>query len=114
MAKFNEMSVVQRLGILVLVAAIAWVGFYYVRLKDDLQVNEDLQKKISDKKAENENLRTYLPKLDQLKREMAILEQQIERQKKVVPEDKDADQFIRLLHDTAATSGIEIRRYTAM
>jgi type IV pilus assembly protein PilO len=45
---------------------------------------------------------------------MAILEQQIEREKKVVPDDKDADQFIRLLHDTAATSGIEIRRYTAM
>jgi type IV pilus assembly protein PilO len=31
-----------------------------------------------------------------------------------VPDDKDADQFIRLLHDTAATSGIEIRRYTAL
>src|SRR5260370_35830463 len=45
---------------------------------------------------------------------MAILEQQIEREKKVVPDDKNADQLIRLLHDTAATSGIEIRRYPAM
>jgi type IV pilus assembly protein PilO len=38
----------------------------------------------------------------------------MEIQKKIVPDDKDADQFIRLLHDTAATSGIEIRRYSAM
>jgi type IV pilus assembly protein PilO len=45
---------------------------------------------------------------------MAILQQQLEIQKRIVPEDKDADQFIKLLHDTAATSGIEIRRYTAM
>src|SRR5260370_8601646 len=45
---------------------------------------------------------------------MAILEQQIEREKKVVPDDKNADQLIRLLHDTAATAGVEIRRYTAL
>jgi Tfp pilus assembly protein PilO len=38
----------------------------------------------------------------------------MEIQKKIVPDDKDADQFIRLLHDTASTSGIEIRRYAAM
>src|SRR5436305_386132 len=35
-------------------------------------------------------------------------------QDNAVKEVKDADQFIKLLHDTAATSGIEIRRYTAM
>jgi len=45
---------------------------------------------------------------------MAILQQQLEIQKKIVPDDKDADQFIKLLHDTAATSGIAIRRYTSM
>jgi type IV pilus assembly protein PilO len=114
MAKFSEMSVVQRLGILVLVAAIAWVGFYYIYLKDEMQKNDDLKAKITAKNAENEQLRQFQPLLEQIKRQMAIQEQQIARQKKVVPDDKDADQFIRLLHDTAATSGIEIRRYTAL
>jgi type IV pilus assembly protein PilO len=114
MAKFNEMSVVQRLGILVLVAAIGWVGFYYLYLKDEIQKNDDLKAKIAAKNAENEQLRQFQPLLEQIKRQMAIQEQQIARQKKVVPDDKDADQFIRLLHDTAATAGIEIRRYTAM
>src|SRR5260370_35349348 len=59
-------------------------------------------------------LRPYESRLAELNRSLVILEMQIERVKKVVPEDKNADQFIRLLHDTAATSGIEIRRYTAM
>ena len=45
---------------------------------------------------------------------MAILQQQMEIQKKIVPDDKDADQFIRLLHDTASTAGIQIRRYASM
>jgi type IV pilus assembly protein PilO len=114
MAKFNEMSVGTRLLIMAFVAALAGVGYYYAYLNNQIQANQELSKKIADKKAENERLQEFVPKLAQLKRDMAILEQQIEREKKVVPDDKDADQFIRLLHDTAATAGIEIRRYTAM
>jgi type IV pilus assembly protein PilO len=89
------------------------VAYYWV-LNPKIQFNSDLKTKIADKNRENEILRPYESKLQQLNRDMAILEQQIEREKKVVPDDKDADQFIRLLHDTAATSGIEIRRYTAL
>jgi type IV pilus assembly protein PilO len=114
MAKFNEMSVGTRLLIMAFVAALAGVGYYYAYLNNQIQANQELSKKIADKKAENERLQEFVPKLAQLKRDMAILEQQIEREKKVVPDDKDADQFIRLLHDTAATAGIEIRRYTAL
>jgi len=75
---------------------------------------DELDAKIKEKKAENETLKMFEPKLAEVNRNMAILQQQLEIQKRIVPEDKDADQFIKLLHDTAATSGIEIRRYTAM
>src|SRR5882724_7954850 len=78
------------------------------------QANQELQTKITEKKAENDRLKEFEPKLAEVNRNMAILQQQLEIQKRIVPEDKDADQFIKLLHDTAATSGIEIRRYTAM
>lgn len=114
MAKLGEMSVGARLLTVIVVVAIIGVAYYYVFYNTANQANEQLAAKIKDKKAENDRLRDFEPKLAQLNRDMAILEQQIEREKKVVPEDKDADQFIRLLHDTAATSGIEIRRYTAM
>jgi type IV pilus assembly protein PilO len=114
MAKFGEMSFGTRLLVLVLVAAIVGAAYYYIFYNPVNQSNEALKTQIADKKAENERLKEFEPKLAQLNRTMAILEQQIELEKKVVPDDKNADQLIRILHDTAATSGIEIRRYTAL
>lgn len=114
MAKFSEMSFGARVGVMLLVALVVGVAFYYVYLNPQIQANDQIRTKIDQKTRENEQLRQFEPKLADLNRQMAILQQQMEIQKKIVPDDKDADQFIRLLHDTAATSGIEIRRYTAM
>jgi type IV pilus assembly protein PilO len=114
MAKFGEMSLAARAGILFVVALMIGAAYYYVYFNPLYQSNQQLNTKIKDKVAENNMLRTYEPKLAELNRNMAILQQQMEIQKKIVPDDKDADQFIKLLHDTAATSGIEIRRYTSM
>lgn len=114
MAKFNEMSFGARFLVLLLAAAMIGAAYYYVYLGPQVQANQQLKVKIDDKNRENAQLRQFEPKLAELNRQMAILQQQMEIQKKIVPDDKDADQFIRLLHDTAASSGIEIRRYTAM
>jgi type IV pilus assembly protein PilO len=114
MAKFNEMSLAARAGILFVAAAMIGAVYYYVYFNPLYQANQQLQTKITDMKADNDRLRAFEPKLADLNRTMAILQQQLEIQKKIVPDDKDADQFIKLLHDTAATSGIDIRRYTAM
>ena len=114
MAKFGEMSFAARLGVLVLAALIVGVAYYYVYLNPQIQANAEIKTRIADKTHENEQLRQFEPKLADLNRQMAILQQQMEIQKKIVPDDKDADQFIRLLHDTASTSGIQIRRYASM
>jgi type IV pilus assembly protein PilO len=114
MAKFGEMSLAARAGVLFVAAAMIGAAYYYVYFNPLYQANQELQTKIKDKKEENDRLRSFEPKLAEVNRNMAILQQQLEIQKKIVPDDKDADQFIKLLHDTAATSGIEIRRYTAM
>jgi len=113
MAKFDEMSFGARLGVMLLVALVIGVAYYYVYLNPQIQANDKVRAKIEEKTRENEQLRQFEPKLADLNRQMAILQQQMEIQKKIVPDDKDADQFIRLLHDTASTAGIEIRRYTA-
>jgi type IV pilus assembly protein PilO len=114
MAKFGEMSLATRAGVLFLAAAMVGAAYYYIYFNPMYQANQQLDAKIKDKKEENERLKTFEPKLIEVNRNMAILQQQLEIQKRIVPEDKDADQFIKLLHDTAATSGIEIRRYTAL
>jgi type IV pilus assembly protein PilO len=114
MAKFGEMSLAARAGILFLAAAIVGAAYYYMYFNPVYQSNQELQTKIAEKKADNDRLKEFEPKLAEVGRTMAILQQQLEIQKKIVPDDKDADQFIKLLHDTASTSGIEIRRYTSM
>jgi len=114
MAKFGEMSFAARAGILILVAAIVGAAYYYMYFNPVYQANQELKTKIAEKKADNDRLKEFEPRLAEENRKMAILQQQLEIQKKIVPEDKDADQFIKLLHDTASSSGIEIRRYTSM
>jgi type IV pilus assembly protein PilO len=114
MAKFGEMSLLARAGVLFVAALMIGAAYYYVYFNPVYQTNQQLNTRIKDKVAENDMLRTYEPKLAEENRRMAILQQQIEIQKRIVPDDKDADQFIKLLHDAAATSGVEIRRYTSM
>jgi len=114
MAKFGEMSLLTRTAILFVAALMIGAAYYYIYFNPLYQANQQLSTKIKEKVADNNMLRTYEPRLAELTRTTAILQQQMEIQKKIVPDDKDADQFIKLLHDTAATSGIEIRRYTAM
>ena len=114
MAKFDEMPVIARLGIMVLVAAILCVGVYYLVHADIVKKNTALEAQVKDKEEENRRLKQYEPQLSALNKKIDDLQRQIEVEKKIVPEDKDADQFIKLLHDTASLSGIEIRRYTAM
>lgn len=114
MAKFDEMSLGVKLGIMVLVAALVGVGFYFWPLGP---VNDDikqLRQQVADKHAENQRLKEFIPKLADENKRMAELEQQLEAEKRIVPDEKEADQFIKQLHDTAAAAGVEIRRYTAM
>src|SRR5258708_14666848 len=114
MAKFDEMPVIARLGIMVLVARILCVGVYYLVHADIVKKNTALEAQVKEKEEENRRLKQYEPQLSALNKKIDDLQRQIDVEKKIVPEDKDADQFIKLLHDTASLSGIEIRRYTAM
>lgn len=114
MAKFDEMSTLARGGIILVVVLLLCVGVYYLVLSDIIQKNAALETQIAAKEAENHELQQYEPKLDQLNATILNLQQQIANEKLIVPEDKDPDQFIKLLHDTASASGIRIRRYTAI
>ena len=114
MAKFDEMSLVMKLGILALVAAIVGGGFYFWPLGSMYDDIKQLRGQVADKRAENARLREFIPKLAAMEKHMAELEQQLAEEKKIVPDEKEADQFIKYLHDTAAAAGVEVRRYTAM
>jgi type IV pilus assembly protein PilO len=114
MAKFDEMPLMMKVGILALVAAIVGAGFYFWPLGGIYEEIKQVRAQVADKHAENQRLQAFIPKLAAIDKHLIELEQQLTEEKKIVPDEKEADLFIKDLHDTAAAAGIEIRRYAAM
>jgi type IV pilus assembly protein PilO len=111
MASWSELPVRSKLLIMV-VAAIALSGllyyFYYKPISDE---NEAKAKQVASLKAENDSLRPYESKLKELDLQIANLTQQLEQMKQIVPDEKEADNFIRMVNATAMSAGIEVRSY---
>ena len=59
-------------------------------------------------------LQVYERRNAEFKVEMAALEKQLDTLKTIVPEDKEVDEFMRLLQEAASASGVQIRSMTAM
>jgi type IV pilus assembly protein PilO len=62
---------------------------------------------------ENAQLEPYRPKLVQIEQQIENLKLQLTIQSRIVPDGKEADQFIHMLQGEASKAGVEIRRYTA-
>jgi type IV pilus assembly protein PilO len=58
-------------------------------------------------------LQVYERRNAEFKLEMVALEKQLDTLKTIVPEDKELDEFMRLLQGAAAASGVQIRRMVA-
>ncbi|HWX37663.1 MAG TPA: type 4a pilus biogenesis protein PilO [Candidatus Sulfotelmatobacter sp.] len=75
-------------------------------LDDNHTKDSDLNRQVSE-------LQVYERRNAEFKVEMAALEKQLETLKTIVPEDKEVDEFMRLLQEAAAASGVQIRSLTA-
>jgi Tfp pilus assembly protein PilO len=58
-------------------------------------------------------LQVYERRNAEFKVEMAALEKQLETLKTIVPEEKEVDEFMRLLQEAASASGVQIRSLAA-
>lgn len=58
-------------------------------------------------------LQVYERRYAEFQQEMAALNKQIDTLKTIVPEEKETDEFMRLLEGAAAASGVQIRKLTA-
>lgn len=113
MAKFTELPVkMQLLTVFAVLLGLSLAAWWFI-YKDMKTANDSAALEVKNKQAENERLKTYEPKLQDMRRQIATYKEQLENMKKIVPDEKLADQFIELMQATAATAGIEIRRYTA-
>jgi type IV pilus assembly protein PilO len=109
----GELSGVKLLGVLLLVAAVGTTGLYYTVFKSQRDENAAAQIKLQAKLRENAELEAYRPKLADIERQLASLKQQLEIERRIVPDEKEVDNFMRMVSGEARKSGVEIRRYTA-
>jgi type IV pilus assembly protein PilO len=58
-------------------------------------------------------LQVYERRYAEFQQEMAALNKQLDTLKTIVPEEKETDEFMRLLEGAAAASGVQVRKLTA-
>src|SRR5208282_724433 len=88
----GELTGVKLLGVLILVAVVATGGLYYTVYKAQRDQNAAAQIKLQAKLRENA---------------------QLEIERRIVPDEKEVDNFMRMVSGEARKAGVEIRRYTA-
>jgi type IV pilus assembly protein PilO len=113
MPNFSEISGIKQWGLVLTVAVLVTVGLHYTLFKTQRDENAAAQKQLDAKLQENRDLESYQPKLADMDRQVANLKQQLEIERKIVPDEKEVDGFIRMVDAEAQKAGIEIRRYTA-
>ncbi|MGA3196147.1 MAG: type 4a pilus biogenesis protein PilO [Terriglobales bacterium] len=109
----GEFTGVKLLGALLLGAALVTGGLYYTVFKQQREENAVAQTKLQAKLRENAELEAYRPKLADIERQLASLKQQLEIERRIVPDEKEIDNFMRMVSGEARKAGVEIRRYTS-
>src|SRR5580698_534502 len=113
MGNFGELSGIKQWAALVLVAVMLSVGLHYTMFKSKREANEQAQQSLQSKLRENAELESYRPKLKDMERQVANLKQQLEIERRIVPDDKQVDTFIETMNGEAQKAGVELRRYVA-
>ena len=113
MTNFSELSGLKQWGVVVAGAALLTGALYFTMFKGQREANEAAQQALENKVRENAELEAYRPKLAEIERQLASLKQQLEIERRIVPDEKEVDGFIRMLDAEAMKAGIELRRYTA-
>ena len=114
MPSWNEIEPKYKFGVLSLACVLIAAGVWYTIVRPMEQTNKGDLAALQGKKAEIAQLMPFQARISQLNKEIEDLRQRIQEQQKIVPEDKQVDGFIRLVQTQAHSSGIEIRRFTAM
>jgi len=113
MATFGELSGLKQWAIVVGGAVLVTAAMHFTIFKSQRDQNTEAQQKLDAKMRENAELESYRPKLAEIERQLASLKQQLDIERRIVPDEKEVDGFMRMLNAEAAKAGIEIRRYTS-
>jgi type IV pilus assembly protein PilO len=110
---FSEISGIKQWALTVGAVALVTGALYFTYFKSHREANAAAQQALQAKLQENAQLEPYRSKLAEMDRQVASLQQQLEIEKKIVPDEKEVDGFIKMLDAEALKAGVELRRYTA-
>jgi type IV pilus assembly protein PilO len=110
---FSELSGVKQWGAVILGGALVTVALYYTIFKSQSDKNTAALHAVQVKVQENNELESYRPKLKDIERQLANLKQQLEIERRIVPDEKQVDGFIEMMDGEAQKAQVELRRYTA-
>ena len=110
---FGELSGIKQWGAVVAGGAIVTAALYFTMFKGMSDKNATAQHALQEKVRENNELESYRPKLKDMEQQLANLKQQLEIERRIVPDEKKVEDFIQTMDGEAQKAGIELRRYTA-
>jgi len=110
---FSELSGIKQWAAVLAGGALVTGALYFTVFKSQNDKNATAQHAVQDKVRENNELESYRPKLKDIERQLANLKQQLEIERRIVPDEKAVDGFIEMLDSEAQKAGVELRRYTA-
>jgi type IV pilus assembly protein PilO len=108
----RDMSVIMQGLVAAAIAVVLVLLGIYLPFSPVAQEKESLDQSIVKKASltqEVQQLQVYKQRYGELKAQMDALSKQLETLKTIVPEDKETDEFIRLLQGAAASSNVQIR-----
>src|SRR6195256_398565 len=113
---FRDMSVVMQALVAAVIAVVIVLIGVYLPFSPVAQERSSVDKAVEQRKALNQEvtqLQVYRQRYGELKSQMDALSKQLETLKTIVPEEKEVDEFIRLVQGAAAASNVTIRRFTS-
>jgi type IV pilus assembly protein PilO len=113
---FRDMSVIMQALVAAAVAVVLVLVGVYVPFSPVAQERDAVDKAVRERSQlsqEVTQLQVYKQRYGELKQQMDALNKQLDTLKTIVPEEKEVDEFIRLIQGAATASNVQLRRLTA-
>src|SRR5271157_3666786 len=112
----RDMSVIMQALVAAAVAVVLVLLGVYLPLSPVARERDEVDKAVQQRTALNQDvqrLEVYKQRYGELKQQMDGLSKQLDTLKTIVPEEKEVDEFIRLLQGAASASNVQLRRLTS-
>src|ERR1700681_301650 len=113
---FRDMSMIMQALLALAITAVLVVVGIFVPGSPVAQERDEFDKAVRLRAQLNQEvtqLQVYRQRYSELKSQMDALNKQLDTLKTIVPEEKETDEFIRLVQGAAAASNVQLRRLTA-